>query len=67
MRMGIILSRIRMDEKRLIAEANLRDVEVVPLDNKALVFELEQCHLDMVPFPTRILLKLTTNMVHSPQ
>ena len=47
MRMGIILSRIRMDEKRLIAEANLRDVEVVPLDNKALVFELEHCHLDM--------------------
>ena len=47
MRMGIILSRIRKDEKRLMAEANLRDVEVVPLDNKALVFELEHCHLDM--------------------
>lgn len=47
MRMGIMLSRIRMDEKALIAEANLRGVEVVPLDNKALVFELEHRHLDL--------------------
>ena len=47
MRMGIMLSRIRMDEKALIAEANLRGVEVVPLDNKTLGFALEHPHLEL--------------------
>lgn len=47
MRMGLIHSRIRMDEKRLMDAARSRAVEVVPIDTTTLVFELEKCHLDV--------------------
>lgn len=47
MRMGMILSRIRKDEKLLIKEAEKRDITVTPVDNKELVFELEHRHLEM--------------------
>lgn len=47
MRLGILFSRIRTDEKRLIAEAQLRGLDVVVLDNTAVVFKLEQAHLDV--------------------
>ena len=47
MRMGLIHSRIRTDEKRLMEAARSRSVEVVPIDNTTLVFQLEERHLDV--------------------
>lgn len=47
MRLGVLLSRIRTDEKRLMAEAAVRGIEVIPIDNTALVFALERRHLDI--------------------
>lgn len=47
MRLGVIFSRIRTDEKRLIAEAAVRGIEVVSIDNTSLIFELEHRHLEV--------------------
>ncbi len=47
MEMGIVLSRIRKDEKRLIAEAGLRGVVVKTIDNTRQVFELDRRHIDL--------------------
>ena len=45
MEMGIVLSRIRKDEKRLIAEAGQRGIEVKPIDNTRQIFELDRRHI----------------------
>ena len=47
MEMGIVLSRIRKDEKRLIAEAGRRGIDVTTIDNTRLVFELDRRHMDL--------------------
>ena len=47
MEMGIVLSRIRKDEKRLIAEAGLRGFDVTTIDNSRQVFELDRRHMDL--------------------
>lgn len=47
MRMGIIFSRIRMDEKRLIEAAGQHGFEVVPIDHNKLIFRLEHAHIDV--------------------
>ena len=47
MELGIVLSRIRKDEKRLIAEAGRRGIDVKTIDNTRLVFELERRHMDL--------------------
>ena len=47
MELGIVLSRIRKDEKRLIAEAGRRGIDVTTIDNTRLVFELDRRHLDL--------------------
>lgn len=47
MELGIVLSRIRKDEKRLIAEADRRGIDVKTIDNTRLVFELERRHMDL--------------------
>ena len=47
MRLGIILSRIRTDEKRLLAEARVRGIDVITIDNTRVFFELERPHLDV--------------------
>ena len=38
--MGIVLSRIRKDEKRLIAEAGIRGAKVTPINNTQEVFDV---------------------------
>ena len=40
MEMGIVLSRIRKDEKRLIAEAGIRGAKVTPINNTLEVFDV---------------------------
>lgn len=47
MRLGIILSRIRTDEKRLLAEAEARGIDTITIDNTRIFFELERPHLDV--------------------
>ena len=47
MEMGIVLSRIRKDEKRLIAEAGLHGFDVTTIDNSRQVFELDRRHMDL--------------------
>lgn len=44
--MGIVLSRIRKDEKRLIAEAGHRGIEVKTIDNTRQIFELDRRHIN---------------------
>ncbi len=50
MEMGIVLSRVRKDEKRLMAEAGRRGIDVRLIDNTRQVFELDRRHvaLDVV-------------------
>jgi [lysine-biosynthesis-protein LysW]--L-2-aminoadipate ligase len=47
MEMGIVLSRVRKDEKRLIAEAGYRGIDVTTIDNTRQVFELDRRHIDL--------------------
>ena len=47
MEMGIVLSRVRKDEKRLIAEAGRRGIDVTTIDNTRQVFELDRRHMDL--------------------
>lgn len=47
MEMGIVLSRVRKDEKRLIAEARRRGFDVTTIDNTRQVFELDRRHMDL--------------------
>ena len=47
MRLGILHSRLRADERRLIAEAEARGIEIEILDNTVLGFELERPHLNV--------------------
>jgi len=47
MNIGIILSRIRTDEKRLIAAAKTRGLVVAPIDNTSVFFDLEHPNLEI--------------------
>lgn len=47
MRLGILLSRIRTDEKRLMAEAQAHGIEVMTIDNTSIAFALERPDLDV--------------------
>ena len=47
MNIGIILSRIRTDEKRLIAAAKTRGLGVVPIYNTSVHFDLEHPNLEI--------------------
>lgn len=47
MRLGVLYSRVRTDEKRLMAEAAVRGVEVVSIDNTVLHFDLDRNHLEV--------------------
>ena len=47
MRVGIVYSRVRTDEKLLIDAASRQGLTVVPIDNTQLVFRLEHRHIDV--------------------
>jgi [lysine-biosynthesis-protein LysW]--L-2-aminoadipate ligase len=42
LRVGILMSRVRVEEKLLLAELETRDVEVVRFDDRELTFDLQQ-------------------------
>ena len=47
MKLGLILSRIRKDERRLIAAAQARGFDVTTIDNTSVHFDLEKPDLEM--------------------